>query len=284
MDKTKFLSIYCTFGNTKLARKTLPSIIDETNKNDARLIVHDSTVGAEKKEKWEYLQELADQHGFFLLLTSNLSMAHARNLCMHTGIEMYAPDIIAMMEDDHGYNEGFISSMINAVGEHYGNVSPNNLRYGLFTGCNTCNKGQKVTVDGTNHLVRTADQRPGLVGGCNSCFRCAPTSHWLSVLKGYDTDEYLISKYQTSGLNHRNYQKGFTTMILDNGEMMFDVEAEGRGVTSTSISLWDDNYCASDLRSVYLGKKGIKDRSVVEKKVRTTKTKTKKILKKLKIL
>lgn len=278
MDKTKFLTIFGTFGNLPLTKQTLPSIIEETVNADAKLIVHDSTVGPDREAKWEYLRNLADEHSFFLILSSNVSMAHARNMCMHTGIEMYAPDVIAMMEDDHGYKPGFIGEMLLAVNEHYGEISPNGLRYGLFTGCSECNKGNKVNVENTSHLVRDKDQPIGLMGGANSCYRCAPTSHWISVLKGYDTDEYPISKFQTSGINARNYNKGFTCLILDDGKKMFSVEAEGRGVTSNDLPLWDDNYCASDTRSKFKGKEDSK--SSIQKSLIIAKTKIKQKLKK----
>ena len=74
-----------------------------------------------------------------------------------------------------------------------------------------------------------------------------------NVLKGYDTDEYLISHYQTRGINFRNYNKGFTIMIVDNGTKVFDVESEGRGSTTNQTErLRDVDYTASDKRSVYM--------------------------------
>src|ERR1039457_2720580 len=134
MDKTTFLTIYGSFEQLDVVKQTLPSIIEETKLSNAKLIVHDSSV-KNRDEKWEYLKELNKDDDFFLLLSSNLSMAHARNMCLKLGQELYAPDFICMMEDDHGYKPGIIVEMINAMNKWYGKISPNGLRFGLFTGC-----------------------------------------------------------------------------------------------------------------------------------------------------
>ena len=252
MDKTEFLTIYPTYENLEVVKQTLPSVIAETTKNGARLIVHDSSEKG-REEKWQYLQELNRNSDFFLLLSTNLSMAHVRNMCLKLGQELYAPEFICMIEDDHGFNEGVIQSLIDAMKKHYGRTSPNGLRYGLFTACEKHHYSQKHPIDEVCFYPDPGSP-PGLLGGANSCFRCAPTSHWNNVLKGYDTDEYLISTYQTKHLNYRNYHKGFTTCILGNN-LAFDVDSVGRGTSSkTKLSLWDETYTASDFRSVFHGK------------------------------
>ena len=252
MDKTEFLTIYPTFENLEVVKQTLPSVIDETKRNNARLIVHDSSEKG-REEKWSYLQDLNKSNDFFLLLSTNLSMAHSRNMCLALGQELYAPDYICMIEDDHGFNEGLIRNLVDAMKRYYGQLSPNGLRYGLFTACEKHFHYPRHQVD--NICSYPDDQSPpGALGGTNSCFRCAPTSHWNNVLKGYDTDEYLISTYQTKNLCYRNYHKGFTTCIVGNN-LTFEFEAIGRGTSaSTSLKLWDENYTASDARSNFLGK------------------------------
>ncbi len=252
MDKTEFLTIFPTFQNLEVAKQTLPSVIAETKKNNARLIVHDSSEKG-REEKWRYLQELNKHNDFFLLLSTNLSMAHVRNMCLKLGQELYAPEYICMIEDDHGFNEGVIPSLINAMKKYYGNKSPNGLRYGLFTACGKHHYAKKHAIDEAC-FYPDSESSPGILGGANSCFRCAPTSHWINVLKGYDTDEYLISTFQTKNLNFRNYHKGFTTCILGEN-LSFDVESIGRGTSAkTKLSLWDETYTASDFRSNYHGK------------------------------
>jgi hypothetical protein len=174
-----------------------------------------------------------------------------------------------MVEDDHGFNEGLILFLVDAMKKYYGKKSQNGLIYGLFTGCAKHSCGKKILLDDGNSYP-DINQNTGLVGGVNSCFRCAPTSHWNNVLKGYDTDEYLISTFQTKHLNFRNYHKGFTSMVVQDGKYLFDVDHIGRGFTSnTELRLWDENYAASDPRSNFLNKKGItiknKKNSVFEK-------------------
>jgi hypothetical protein len=57
MEKTEFLTIFPTFEKLEVVKKTLPSIIEETRKNDAKLLVHDSSVRG-RKEKWDYFARL----------------------------------------------------------------------------------------------------------------------------------------------------------------------------------------------------------------------------------
>jgi tetratricopeptide (TPR) repeat protein len=256
MDKTEFLTLFGTFENLDVVRQTLPGIVEETKRNDARLIVHDSSVHG-RREKWDYLLELNKGHDFHLILSDNMSMAHARNMCLSLGQELFAPDFICMVEDDHGYHPGLIPAMIENMKKYYGKQAANGLRYGLFSGCAKHNaRDRDFLGDGNSHPDAT--NAPDELGRANSCFRCAPTQHWRNVLKGYDTDEYLISVYQTANLNFRNYNKGFTTLIVQDGRLVFDVDATGRGFTSTSdIRLWDEKYTASDRRSQYLGKTAV---------------------------
>ncbi len=249
MEKTQFLTLFMTFEKLEVVKETLPSVIAETKKNDARLIVHDSSEDG-KDEKWSYLRDLNKDRDFFLILSDNLSMAHARNMCLFLGQSLYAPDYICMVEDDHLFSSGLIRSMVDAMKKYYGQVSPSGLRYGLFSGCAThCYAKRSLLEDG--HACLDKDSEPGMLGGANSCCRCAPTAHWNNVLKGYDTDEYLISTYQTKHLNYRNYHKGFTTLIVDNGARMSLVENEGRGTSQRNLKLWDEIYTASDYRSSY---------------------------------
>jgi hypothetical protein len=184
-----------------------------------------------------------------------MSMAHARNMCLSLGLSLFAPEYVCMMEDDHGLRRGAIPALIRAMQKYYGKESPNGLRYGLFTACRTCWKQHKHhrTLDG--HAYPAPHLEPGILGGANSCFRCAPTTHWVSVLKGYDADEYPISSYQTRNLSLRNYHCGFTSLAVKNGSLCFDVDRAGHGVTLERAQRpWDPNYAASDLRSSFQGK------------------------------
>jgi hypothetical protein len=253
MDKTKLLIIFATFENLDVVKKTLPTIVEEIRKNDARLIVQDSSTTS-RDAKWKYLTELNRENDFFLILSDNLSMAHARNMCLHLGQELYAPDYICILEDDHGFKPGLIEALVSAMETYYGKISPNGLRYGLFTGCGKHNTKERHLLEDGN-AYPDAGNIPIRMGKANSCFRCAPTSHWNNVLKGYDTDEYLISRFQTRNLNLRNYFKGFTTMMVQNGNYVFDVENQGRGFSGDEgLKLWDEDYTASDPRSRFLGK------------------------------
>lgn len=251
MHKVEFLTIFASYSKLDVVKKTLPTVISEVKNSNSALIVHDST---EKKhgrdEKWDYLRNLSDEFGFMLLLSSNISMGTARNTCLSMGQELFTPDYICMMEDDHGFKKGMISNMSQAMKKYYGKKAPNGLVFGLFTGCSSCRNGSVIKVD-NNNFCPGAKEKVGTLGGTNSCCRCAPTSHWNNVLKGYDTDEYLISGFQTRNLNARNYNKGFTVCIVNNGEGMFFVNNVGRGVTDNGLKRWDDKYTANDSRAKY---------------------------------
>lgn len=252
-EKTELLTIFPTFENLSIVKKTLPSVIEEVLANNSKLIVHDTSVKG-REEKWEYLNELNKNDDFFLILSNNMSMAHSRNMSLQLGQELFAPEYICMMEDDHGYSKNAIPDMIKAMKQYYGKKAPNGLMFGLFTGCGIHHtKNRAFLEDGNSYPKEDCD--PKIIGKANSCFRVAPTSHWINVLKGYDTDEYYISTFQTRNLNFRNYNKGFTVMYIQNGDISFNIETEGRGTSSSGIkSLWDEKYTASDRRSDYLNK------------------------------
>ncbi|MGV7222863.1 MAG: glycosyltransferase family 2 protein [Nitrospinales bacterium] len=257
MDKTEFLTIFPTYSKIEIVRKVLPSVIEETKRNDAKLIVHDSTESSHgQTEKWEYLRNLSKNNDFFMILSTNMSMAHARNMCLRLGQELYAPDYICLLEDDHGYGKGLIPAMIEAAKKYYGKLSPNGLRYGMFTACYKHTNAKLEKIDDMFSFP-ISDNLPFEIGGSNSCFRFAPTSHWNNVLKGYDTDEYLISEFQTGNLRWRNYHKGYTVLFVGSDELVFSFDEGGRGVSfNKTMKLYDRNFCASDDRSIYLGKKG----------------------------
>jgi len=250
-----FLVIYPTFEKPEASRATLPSVLEEAARAGARVIVHDSSVEG-RDEKWAWLRSLRDDFDFFLLLTDNCSMAHARNMCLRLGIEMYAPQYACMLEDDHAVRPGFVEAMTDAMDALYGRRAPNGLRYGLFSACaEHCWAEGRHEVSG-GHFCADAGNPPGVLGGVNSCCRCAPVSHWVSVLKGYDTDEYPISTHQTKHLAYRNYHRGYTHCIVRSGALMYSVPDEGRGTSMPgTMRLWDDDYTASDPRSRYLGKR-----------------------------
>jgi hypothetical protein len=248
MEKTKFLTILRTFERLDVVKRTLPPIIEETKNNDARLIVIDTSV-TQRSEKWDYLMKMNVHEDFFLILSSNMSSAHETNMCLQLGQELYAPDYICVIEDDHTYNPGAIAELSSAMSTYYGTVSPNGLRFGLFTGCPVHNTHlTRMLPEG--HAYPSIDNDVTQVGRANACFRCAPANHWNQVLKGFDTDEYLISNYQVSNLNRRNYHKGFTAMLVANGEICTFIDGPGRGAADKqALRRWDAVYTASDSRS-----------------------------------
>lgn len=150
MNKTTFLTIFPSFENLETVKKTLPSVIEETKNNDAQLIVHDSSV-KEKRKKWKYLRKLNEKNNFFLILSDNLSSAHARNMLLGLGLELYTPDYVCILEDDHGFKPGTISSLVKAMDKYYGQTSPNGLKYGMFSTCTTHTNAKLKNVPHSKH-------------------------------------------------------------------------------------------------------------------------------------
>lgn len=250
MASADFVTIYTSFNDLKAVQNVFPLVLAETKRAGAALIVHDcSTV--ETEDTWKYYQEMAAKHGFVHLFSNRIPFAIARNTCLSLALEMFSPQYICMLEDDHGYAEGAIDALREAMRDYYGLPSPNGLKYGLFSLCpdhwgkpfrESCEK------DGKGHLYPSAKVEPMQLGGANSCCRCAPVSHWLTVLKGYDSDEYPISFYQTRNLNIRNYNKGFTTLYVGGGDLILYQDRPGNGVNLANV-VFDDAYTASDARA-----------------------------------
>ena len=254
MNKVKFLFIFTTYSNLPVVKRTLPSVIEEVKKNDAALIVFDSTEAQDNRnDKVSFLRKLRDKHDFFLILSDNLSLGHARNTCLYLGQKLFKPEYICMIDDDHGFKPGMIQHLLLAMKKYYGEKAPNGLRFGLFSGCgihigNDC-KMHKLE-DG--HLYPDENSSIGSLGGTNGCFRCAPTSHWTNVLEGYNTDEYLISYYQSRSISRKNYFNGFTSLIVKGGSFCNFIKNEGRGDSSRKGNRWDDQYTASDRRAKFI--------------------------------
>jgi hypothetical protein len=269
--RSEFLVIFPTYGAIDTVRRTLPSVVRECAESGAALMIHDSTEQKDgRDEKWALIREISgdDRRSSsrrFVTLSDNLSVAHARNSCLRLGQELFCPEFICVLEDDHGLKPGFVGGMTRAMREHYGRTAPNGLHFGLFSGClSHCFTLKREALPAAPphpappperpHLYPLLDNIPFHVGGVNNCCRCAPTSHWNNVLKEYNSDEYYMSRYQTIGGNVRNYNKGFTWLLVESGTLMFDIDHAGRGVTDPhSLPLWDEEFCASDARARFRG-------------------------------
>ena len=250
MQHADFATIYTSFNDLKVVQEILPGIIDECRRTQTALIVHDcSTVDSDAT--WDWLRRQGDEHGFFYLFSRRMQFAMARNMCLQLAIEMHTPQYICMLEDDHGYRPGAIDALREQMHATYGRTAPNGLRYGLYSICPDCwgdDFRRTCTEDGHGNLSPGAHNQPWQLGGANSCVRCAPTSHWQSVLKGYDPDEYPISFWQTKNLNLRNYNRGFTAQYVGAGQFVQRKDRPGAGVAMANVR-FDDTFTASDRRS-----------------------------------
>lgn len=255
MKNAELAVIFPCYEDVETVEKTLPSVIEECRRTGAALVIHDASV-RNRERMWAFLTQACAEDRAYLMLTSAISMGAARNICLQAALTLFAPSYICMLEDDHGLRPGAIDAMLSAMRQYYGRPAPNGLRFGLFSGCLHCWRDLwKFQTMSEGHAYPDADNPIHALGGANSCFRCAPTSHWQNVLKGYDLDEYMISNWQTRNVNFRNYHRGFTSMYVDGGDLAFTVDRVGNGYTQAAeLRRWDENYTASDSRSVYSGK------------------------------
>lgn len=257
VEPIEFLTIYCCFEDVATVSRMLPTVLAESKRTGAAVVVHDCSV-TNKLAMEALIANLKQEYSFFFVHTDPISMGVSRNLALWISLEIHAPTYVCMIEDDHGYSPGLIPEMVDAMKRFYGKISPSGLRYGMFTACPFCWGAEYlnalVPVEGGAHRVVDATRvAPMMAGGTNSCFRCAPISHWISVLRGYDVDEYPISTFQTAGINFRNYHKGFTTMVVRNGDLVLRQEREGRGFTTTlERRPFNQEYAARDPRSGFL--------------------------------
>lgn len=251
---TEFLTIYCCYEDVDTVGKMLPTVLTESARTNSAVVVHDCSQNR-RQDMDVLIRELKREYPFFYFHSDRISMALARNFAMSIGIELFSPGYICMIEDDHGFMPGLIPEMVFAMKQHYGLQAPSGLRYGLFTACPHCwgenYKSALIPVEkGLHSAVDISRVSNLMAGGANSCFRCAPTSHWISVLRGYDTDEYPISTFQTAGLNLRNYHKGFTALVVRNGELALRETREGRGFsTDPAKRPFNTEFAARDPRS-----------------------------------
>jgi hypothetical protein len=250
MHYVEFATIYTSFNDLKVVQEILPGIVEECRRTQTALIVHDCSTNA-SEETWSWYRQQGEQHDFFYLFSRRMQFAIARNMCLQLAIEMYSPQYICMLEDDHGYRPGAIDALRKQMQSTYGRKAPNGLRYGLYSICPNCwgaDFRRTCTDDGNGNLTPGAHNQPWQLGGANSCVRCAPVSHWQSVLKGYDPDEYPISFWQTKNLNLRNYNRGFTAQYVGGGDLVQRKDRPGTGVGMVNVR-FDETYTASDSRS-----------------------------------
>lgn len=256
MKTADFVTIYTSYNDIDVVSRILPSVLLEAERTNTAVIVHDcSDVNIENT--WEWYRKQGEARDFFYVMSRQMPFAISRNMCLSLAIEMYAPQYVCMLEDDHGYRPGAIERLRVTMAESYGVKSPNGLRYGLFSLCPNCwgpTFRRACVDDGRGNLYPSAQCPPMWLGGANSCCRAAPTSHWISVLKGYDPDEYATSFYQTRNLNFRNYNRGFTTMYLGDGRLVCQETRPGLGA-QTLGRRFDNNFTASDSRSSVRQKK-----------------------------
>jgi len=248
---SEFVIIFPTIGSLDIVKKTLPTVLNEAKSTGNKVIVRENTF--KYKEKIEWLQSLEKQYNcMHLMVTSLMSVAVTLNICLEFAQNSYNPKYICWMEDDHGFKSGFINSMIKTMDKYYNKTNSNTgLRYGIFSGCVDHVSGLHLNTLSDGNYYPNLKNKTKWMGGSTACMTCSTIQHWVNVLKGYDVDEYTLSSVQTMSIRDRNYNRGYTYMLVNNG-LCFSVDRYGRGATTKeSIRRWDPKYTKSDKRSKY---------------------------------
>lgn len=233
MNQKEFLTVFNSFEDLETIRQTLPTVVAESKAADAALVIHDCSL-KNRPEIRKFIEGF-ESDTVFVVFSSRLDQANSRNLAINLGMRLFAPEYIATIEDDHGYHPGFVRKMTEAMRTWYGKEAPTGMRFGLFSGCPRCWEGKvryEKLPDGNLYPVRDGEETGKVyLGGVNACCRVAPVRHWETVLGRFDPDEWPVSGYQPSQMNLRNYNNGFTGMVIDGGDAMFSVDRVGRGVS-----------------------------------------------------
>jgi len=183
-----------------------------------RVIVSDAT-NDEQKMKWARDTDADD-----VILTPRFTpAATSRNLAMTLVMDKYSPKYLCMVEDDFEYDSDWYPSLVEAANRLYGVISPFDLAYGIFTTCihhivpEYCKEDRENTV--TAYLF-----------GAVAYQRFVLTSHYLTVMRGWDADLLGISYAQTGGQTFRNTMRGFCGAILP-GRLSWPIDVDSTAST-----------------------------------------------------
>jgi len=208
--------VFVTCGRPELSEKSYNSLISAISpfRDQIKIIISDAS-GDEHKIKWVLSTDADD----IILTPRSTSAATSRNLAVNLILDKYATKYLCLLEDDFEYHEKWYPSLVHYAERLYGVISPFNLAYGIFSACDHHIANERQQADIENGVT-------AYLFGAVAYQRFTPISHYLSVMRCWDSDILGISYAQTGGQTFRNTMRGFCGCILP-GKLSWPLDSNG---------------------------------------------------------
>lgn len=197
--------IFVSYGRAEVAARSYESLslALAPYRDRVRIVISDAT-DDDQKIAWARNTD-ADE----VILTPRFTpAATSRNIATTLVLDKYSPRYLCMVEDDFEYSTEWYPSLVDATNRLYGVMSPMNLAYGIFSACDHHVPAERCAVDEQNNVT-------AYIFGAVAYQRFMATSHYLSVMRYWDSDLLGISWAQTGGQTFRNVMRGFCGAILN---------------------------------------------------------------------
>ena len=212
--------VFVSFGRNEIAKRSYESLelALKPYRDQVRIIISDATNDKEKM-LWAYHTAADD----VILTPKFTSAATSRNLATTLILDKYSPKYLCMVEDDFEYHTDWYPSLVDAAERLYGVQSPFDLAYGIFSACEHHIPAERKKYDRANRVT-------AYIFGAVAYQRFMLTSHYLSVMRGWDPDLLGISYAQTGGQTFRNTMRGFCGAVLP-GNLSWPIDLDSDAST-----------------------------------------------------
>ena len=208
--------IFVTFGRKDVSKLSFESLQKSLKpyRDKVKIILSDATDDTEKM-LWA-----KDSSADDVILTPRFTpAATSRNIATSLALDKYSPKFLCMIEDDFEYHPDWYPKIVEATDKFYGVRSPFDLAYGVFSASEHHVPSERIREDHDNGLK-------AYIFGAVAYQRFMLTSHYLSVMKCWDSDLLGISYAQTGGQTFRNTMRGFCGGILP-GKLSWPIDEKG---------------------------------------------------------
>jgi hypothetical protein len=213
--------VFVSFKRHEIAARSFESLTRAIApyRDRVRIILSDATDDAAKID-WARSVDADD-----VILTPKFTpAATSRNLAMTLIGDKYSSRYVCMVEDDFAYRPAWYPTLVETSERLFGVISPWGLPYGMFCACDEDIPKHRLKRDRANRVQ-------AYLFGAVAYQRFTLTSHYLSVMRGWDPDVLGISYAQTGGQTFRNTMRGFCGAIVP-GKLSQPIE------DANTVSTW----------------------------------------------
>jgi hypothetical protein len=206
--------IFTSFGRDEIALKSLNSLLNATAKvkDKVKIIVSDASPNVEK------IIELNKLDRIDLIWSPRFtSAASSRNIAVEYLLDKYSTGFICFVEDDFEYSNEWYETLVATTRKNFGVISPLGLAYGVFSTSPHNLEKKRIKVDKDNDLT-------AYIFGAIADQRFMYLSHYMSVLRKWDSDVLGISYCQTGMQTSRNVMRGFCGGIIQGKNLSWPIE------------------------------------------------------------